>query len=350
MTYRLKLRESVAEGFARIGAEQFDRAHAYLADSPRATGVHETRKCIKRLRALLRLFATAIDPEPRARMDQALRNAGRLLSTTRDDWVLTGLVRGLSADEPSLCALATRLEAVLASDGTHVPPTRGTVDKRAVAGRALAKAARQWRRLELKLDGPDAFAGGLEITYRKCRKGFEKAFASKDDVAFHDWRKSVQRHWRHMVVLQRGWPEWFQTRAACARELSNLLGASQDLALLRARLDAGTLPGVTPREDQLLRELIVVRQQAMRDAAQPRGERLLAMGPQSLVRQVGAYWRAAVSMPPSPLPAEPRRRPVAVNSHRQAAANSTAAVARSPKANSNRSARKKRTATKRARS
>jgi CHAD domain-containing protein len=344
MTYRLKLRENVAEGFARIGAEQFDRARAYLADSPHATAIHETRKCIKRLRALLRLFKGALDPVARANMDRALRDAGRMLSASRDDWVLTGLVRSLAADEPSLCALAARLETTLAGNSEGGTAPDPSAHDRASASRALAKAARQWRRIKLGIEGPAAFAGGLESTYRKCRNGFEQAFASKDDVAFHEWRKSVQRHWRQMVVLQRGWPEWFQVRIASARELSNLLGASQDLALLRSRLDAGALPGVTAREDQVLRDLIADRQQAMRAAAEPRGERLVAMRPRSLVGQVCAYWNAAVAMPPSPLAADQQGQPSAANSHHRAATEARSAAARTPKCPTRSGRRKRSTA------
>ena len=61
MTYRFKLNESVSAGASRIGMEQIDIAEARLAsrdDIP--TAIHDARRCLKRLRALLRLIRPAL--------------------------------------------------------------------------------------------------------------------------------------------------------------------------------------------------------------------------------------------------------------------------------------------------
>ena len=56
MTYRFKLQEPIAEGVRRIGLEQIDIAAAKLASKDDiAAAIHDARRCLKRLRALLRL-------------------------------------------------------------------------------------------------------------------------------------------------------------------------------------------------------------------------------------------------------------------------------------------------------
>ena len=56
MPYRFKIDEPVEKGFRRIAREQLDVALAELA-APQVPpkGVHECRKALKRLRALVRL-------------------------------------------------------------------------------------------------------------------------------------------------------------------------------------------------------------------------------------------------------------------------------------------------------
>ena len=61
MAFRFKLGESIEKGFRRIGLEQIDRATVQIsgAEDP-AKGVHELRKSMKRIRALLRLVRSGL--------------------------------------------------------------------------------------------------------------------------------------------------------------------------------------------------------------------------------------------------------------------------------------------------
>ena len=57
MTYRFKLQEPISEGVRRIGLEQIEIAAAKLASKDDvASCIHDARRCLKRLRALLRLI------------------------------------------------------------------------------------------------------------------------------------------------------------------------------------------------------------------------------------------------------------------------------------------------------
>src|SRR5438309_290620 len=95
MAFRFKRRESIAAGFARIAAEQIDDAVAALEESS-DEGVHEARKCIKRLRGLLRLFRRALPEGTYDRENDALRTAGRRLASLRDARVRIAVFDSLS--------------------------------------------------------------------------------------------------------------------------------------------------------------------------------------------------------------------------------------------------------------
>src|SRR5689334_6194542 len=89
MAYRFKLSESVAAGASRIGLEQIDLAEARLTsrDEP-AAAIHDARRCLKRLRALLRLIRPALAGRAYRREADRLASIGRLLAEARDQFVM----------------------------------------------------------------------------------------------------------------------------------------------------------------------------------------------------------------------------------------------------------------------
>ncbi|MFW6414282.1 MAG: CHAD domain-containing protein, partial [Verrucomicrobiota bacterium] len=85
MTYRLQVDESVRDGIRRVIDEQINSAIENLSerDEDIEKSIHETRKCFKKIRAVLRLcrnelYAVYSDE------NQWFRDAGRRLSGYRD--------------------------------------------------------------------------------------------------------------------------------------------------------------------------------------------------------------------------------------------------------------------------
>src|SRR6516225_8981442 len=85
MTYRFKLQEPIGQGVRRVGLEQIEIAAAKLADKDDiSTAIHDARRCLKRLRALLRLIEPGLAEGLYRREDARLAGIGRLLSGARD--------------------------------------------------------------------------------------------------------------------------------------------------------------------------------------------------------------------------------------------------------------------------
>ena len=106
MAFRFQRKESVAAGFARLAGEQIAVATAALAKAS-GSGTHEARKCLKRLRGLLRLFRRALPDGSYERENDALRTAAHHLSGLRDAQVrLAGLDSiAKSMDDPGVSEL-----------------------------------------------------------------------------------------------------------------------------------------------------------------------------------------------------------------------------------------------------
>lgn len=291
MAYRFKLSEPINSGFQRIGLEQIERAERELTHATgRETTIHETRKCLKRVRALLRLVRPGIKPKEFEATNEMFRQIGALLSEARDNQIMLQTIaklEGQGARAP-LQGLK-RLIASSRGDGATV------VDPGLMAAAVDRLASARTAFVALKLS-PAKFITlqrGLERSYGHGRRAFKMAFARGNDEAYHELRKQVQLQWRHMQLLERAWPELAAARVSAARELSQILGDDQDLSVLKAYLKRSGADHIGPLEAKSIRGVIRERQNELRSAAFPRAQRLFAERPNDLGRHVGILWRSA---------------------------------------------------------
>ena len=85
MSLRLKRSEGLAEGLQRVSTELFrGLLQAMRQEKITPAQVHDARKIIKNLRAMLRLTRGAMSDEVRRARNQALRNLSAPLSGPRD--------------------------------------------------------------------------------------------------------------------------------------------------------------------------------------------------------------------------------------------------------------------------
>ena len=293
MPFRFKLDEPIEKGFRRIGAEQIERARRQVsAGVDAATEIHEARKALKRVRALLRIGRNGLGEAVFHAENARFREIAARMAPARDRHVLLQTLATLAATAPPAAKGAVaRFQNAIAATAGNEP---GTVDRTRIAGE-LDRALHRFKRLRLV---PDEFAtilSGMTRSYRRARKSFAAAYRSGDDEAFHTWRKGVQAYWRHMALLSSAWSDHFEANVAAARALSQLLGEDHDLALLTMAL-AEHSPGTLSEADTAtLEALIRQRQQRLRMAASPRGDLLFSEKPEALSRRIGALWQAGTA-------------------------------------------------------
>jgi CHAD domain-containing protein len=292
MAYRFKLKEPIGRAVQRIGQEQIERAQTSLDASDAVDGIHQTRKAIKRLRALLRLIRPGIEKAQYKRLNTLLGEAGRTLSATRDRDVLARTITGLAHSRDNGGRGAQKLAQTLASDGSAEHTTDAGAAREA-ARALLLEAGEAWQEIEPRPDSFETIAAGLERGMSDLAAAYADS-AREDDEAIHDLRKAVQRHWRHMRLVEAAWPGYFAARAEEAEALSELLGRAQDLTLLIGRLEKSE-----PEKGKVAAELLRRAQKerkALRKLAQAHAVRLIAEGAASHARRAKDYWEAAVAL------------------------------------------------------
>jgi CHAD domain-containing protein len=298
MGYTLVLDETVTDGVRRVVAEQIDGAIASIDDpeTDRHDAVHDVRKRMKRIRAVLRLVRpvlTAHDAEENA----FFRDTARALSVLRDAQsvleALDDLVEDLAADvdrEPFRrvrAGLVARCDG--AAGGEETLPER-LADARARLDSALGRIA-DWT---LDAHGYDAVEGGLAKTYGRARRRLEEVRAEPDrpDEAHHEWRKRVKDHRYHMRLLAPLWGPVLEARRAELHRLTDLLGDDHDLVVLRERLVARPEEHGGAACVEAVLERIAPRSAALRREARPLGRRLFAEKPRRLADRFRTYWQA----------------------------------------------------------
>jgi CHAD domain-containing protein len=316
--------ETLATALRRMALGQLDLTIEMIerideSDSPERS-VHEARKALKRLRALMRLLEPELGEQVRSRENDVLRAAGEALAGARDADVLLSTLERLVQENPGKLAGrrgVIRLRAHLRDERDRA--WRGVLGD--AAGRALTlaelRAARArvatWRLPEGA--GVGLVQPGLVRVYRQGRNRRGRAAHARGERtrALHLWRKRVKDLRYTAEMLQ--WCEqdgaancrgkrarrrreqarkpaaWLRRVARRADELGELLGEEHDLAVLEEYVrglgarERGARVQLGRATRRKLVKLIAARRRGMRKQALRRGERLYRRRPGRFARR-----------------------------------------------------------------
>jgi hypothetical protein len=325
--------ERLAGGLRRMALAQLDLTLELLGDGdgasagdapgdgatgaapPDKRAVHETRKALKRVRALLRLLEGELGAKTCAREHAALREVAASLSGARDAAVMLSTLDGLIERHPrTLGRRRGVLELRRRVRGEQARMERQTLADPAARAAALGGLQALRRRVAAwsltDRDGIGLIEADLEKLYRQGRRRRLRVVRRKGDrtIAMHEWRKRVKDLRYAAEMLERRGArgsngsgredragERLRQIARRADALGELLGEEHDLAVLAAHLRAGELRG---REDETWRtsrrtrerllQAIAKRRRALRKRALRDGRRLYEDQPKRFIRRVGA--------------------------------------------------------------
>jgi CHAD domain-containing protein len=299
--YRIKPGEKPAKAIPRIARGRLDDALNRLRDGfdqDVGAAIHETRKDLKKTRAVLRLVRDRIGEETYRRENSRFRYAAHTLAGSREAEAKVETLNGLAERfgdrlpegfEVLRKSLERERDALVAAQSDQDSKTRRLAARAAgeiAAGRA---AVDDWSYAK---SGWKLLAPGLERTYKRGRARFSDARANPTPENVHEWRKRVKDLWYHLRLLRDSWPEVLGAMSDQAHELSDLLGDHHDLSVLAQDLrDRSELAGGIQQSAGIL-NLLETRQEELFEAAVPIGRRLYADPPKVFAERLRAYWRA----------------------------------------------------------
>lgn len=285
---------------ARVLAEVKDavaaaRAAATRAAEDPAAAVHEVRKALRRMRAVVEAVAPALSRSDYRGLRKALILARRTLGPARDRTVTPLAI----ADVPP--ELVEHARALIAESAAQAPPPTAELD---AITRAVAEADAQAVALAAAL--PDDLragrvARGLAVTYARARQARRKA--RRSERAIHRWRRRT-KELTYQLVLVGDDPRATELRRQLI-EVDVELGQVVDRLLIKdfVGLHGGILDGeaagalLTHVHDQLL---------GGRDQARASSKALFATRPRKLRKRLRRALRGpdAPTAPTSPTTSE----------------------------------------------
>lgn len=301
--------ESLADALTRMALGQVDLVLELLTreDGPiGANTVHETRKALKRLRALLRLLEHQLGSASYARDSAALRSAAQRLSGARDAEVMLATLDALIARHPRKLGrrrgvrqlrkrvLAERKRSERSTLGD--PATRTALLTELHRFRASIAA---WQLAEAP--GLALVERDLKHLYKQGQQRHLRVLRCKGDrtVALHRWRKRVKDLRYAAEMLQRrdaprrvAADRRLRTLASRADALGELLGEDHDLAVLAQHLRAGKHAGGTrtwqtkPKTRAALLKAIAKRRRKLQQRALRDGTQLYRRPPRRFLSRI----------------------------------------------------------------
>ena len=282
MAFQLRKKERVADGIRRITNEQTAAVLDLLSDRSGdfEERIHNARRCIKRLRATLRLLR----PDKGAlykTSDTALRNAAKKLSTSRDADVALATFERVAPDVSS--TLAARIRARLKAAVSRA--RRRTISPRQLTG-VLADfrtSGRTIARMHLKGKGWQILEPGIRKSYASVRHTARKLRDDTEVTVIHEWRTAAKRLLHHLELIRRVLGKSHPKLLPRLTKLCRLLGEFHDMDALAANPAILKTPAI--------RKLIADRMQTQRKVIRHMAPEISSEHTRSFVSTLRAGWK-----------------------------------------------------------
>ena len=224
MAWRFQPGEELDAAFRRVAAEEVGYVRGMLAasDCDREQAVHQTRRSFKRLRALLRLAKPSLG-SAYSKENRRWRDAGRLLSATRDahvlmqtlDAVLARCADGLTAQEGD--DMRRRLRAKAGPSDRSADAVERDIET--VVGMVEA-AEKEAGKLAWPRD-VDELRRGLKRSQSRLRQSWKAARKHPEAAEnLHEWRKCVKDYAAQMGLFREILPHELKACRKDARDLA----------------------------------------------------------------------------------------------------------------------------------
>jgi CHAD domain-containing protein len=256
MKYYLKAHEALPEGVDRIIRGILDRSYKLLTDNEENPdiAVHELRKYIKKLRALLLLLSPGMSRKVFKANNRALRDFARLLNGARDNaTLLVSLGHIKQHFTPFLddSATAPLFEELIIRHEKALREQQDTIE--------ITRIEDQLQGIATRLGGLDRFSFtldtllvSLEQCYRQGRRSLKALRKSPTARRSHDFREQVKTLWYQLRLMNQWNPEVLTPLIAELGKLGELLGKNQDMAALAATLPTLECASGNPTRIELL--------------------------------------------------------------------------------------------------
>jgi CHAD domain-containing protein len=244
MSYEFTSDEPVGAGVRRIVRDEIGLSSKKLmvkTTQARDEAIHEVRKSVKRVRGLLKLLRPALGETYYLEEERAWRDLGRRLAALRDAGAMVEVIDDLRNSCPREVYQPVRRCLVAVKRQTEQAEDVARVLARVKTGLRCAETRLQ--ACPLESDGFEAISPGFRQTYRQGIRALRSACERPSAENLHQLRKRAKEHLYQVRLLAGLWDAKLRQHENRVRRLEEMLGARQNLAVLKKTI-LGQSPGI----------------------------------------------------------------------------------------------------------
>ncbi|WP_161601188.1 CHAD domain-containing protein [Neoaquamicrobium microcysteis] len=285
--FRIDPARKLRDEFGRIVEETCDAVAVHLNAADHRRGLHEARKALKKLRALLRLVRAA-EPKSLKVQEHRFRDAARAIAGSREATAAVETLERLIAAHPDrivdcrLGEIRCHLLARCAQAGAGLDEARGEASALCIEARDELRGLA----FDEKLSDDAVLAEGMERTLRHWKKALEAAGKDGEAEDFHELRKAVKAHWAQLGLLRAFGLRGVGQRREAVEALGERLGELNDIHVMREAVARGTLGPPADLDTRAFDRLLKKEAKALAAAALPQAKKLLQSRPDGLRRRM----------------------------------------------------------------
>ena len=294
MSFELHHRKHIEHELTKIVRQQLRKTAALTTSqgSQFRTAVHESRKSVKKVRAVAALLTQAGAKLPR-RDRKRLKSAARVLSRVRDSTAIIDTFDRVRRRYPRQLPEHTygilRRSLVAARDRSEVRTRRDGVAAEAAGHlEKTRKSAKEWKSPSIKR--PDMISI-VTASYRRSRSAMKRARATGQSATLHRWRKELKTLW-YQLRLARPLTTGVAPLIAELKRLETELGDDHILVVLAATLRGCRDLRSMRAEIRQIDRLAARMRQPLRRRAFALGRRLHMRKPKAFARWLRASIKA----------------------------------------------------------
>jgi len=287
--------ESINKNIHRILLDQF---HSIIMQSEKSQeevhkSIHESRKSMKRIRAVLRMIMDEIGYSSYYRENAFYRDLSRKLSEIRNFEVLSGSIRNLKEDlsntmPPDVFEL---LEEALEKQRNMVTGGQAGLSQLLKEMARMIEIARdRIYDFPIRHDDFRAFEGGLIRMYRQGKRYLRDAKKNPSPTQVHDLRKRLKYFWYQVEILQPIFPGPMKAYASTLELIAENLGVYHDLQVLQEFINETDIISDL-KINETLHEACLARQSMILYNTWPLADIAYSEKPAAMVNRLASYWK-----------------------------------------------------------
>jgi CHAD domain-containing protein len=241
VAFQLHRDESVRRGLRRLARKQLRAAREQIVRTspPDDDAIHETRKSLKKIRAIFDLV-NADDGAGVGGDRKRLRKINKVLSSLRDaDAMLETLTTLRKRDaeilnEHAFARIRRELDGrkAAALEAAQEDGAWDAVERRL---RELRRSAGGWRPAHRQARALE----GIRDTYRNGQRAMARAQRRQRAEDFHEWRKQLKTLWYQLRLVEPAAP-WIRRDVRALHQAERWLGEDHNVAVLCEELRDGS--------------------------------------------------------------------------------------------------------------